>query len=332
MDTDARMIAIPSPQRDTLTRLTGSDTEQDEWRSAFALYEVALRARGIAPGTIRQHRHCVALLARRYRSPLDVTLLDLQAWLANRSWSLSTLKSARSAATSFFGWSADVGVLTASPAAHLAPVRVARGVPRPISDKIFFGALAAWPDPRVALMLLLARYAGLKCDEIASLRYEQSTEGMLYVTGTGGDTRVVPIVMPRSAASLERGGSDNGFIFQSHSSRGGECLTPEAVSTMISDAPPRRWTSHKLRHACIATLYAATRDALALGKVLGHAKPETMLRYVEADQESLRRVSEGATRGHLPPRGRLPCAPSHRIGPLRPSCWPPRSADEGLRR
>ena len=51
---------------------------------------------------------------------------------------------------------------------------------------------------------------------------------------------------------------------------------------------------HALRHRFTTRAYRATRDLVAVQKVLGHASPETTLVYLQMSDDALRRVVEAA--------------------------------------
>ena len=59
------------------------------------------------------------------------------------------------------------------------------------------------------------------------------------------------------------------------------------VSKRLARALPAGWTGHTLRYRCGTAMYAGTRDLLAVGAVLGHARPETTRRYVRLPDDAL---------------------------------------------
>lgn len=253
------------------------------WADAVSTYVTAMRAAGRAAGTIRLHCHYIARLAAVYPHPWLVTTRDLRAVLAAGQWAPETRKSARSAFRAFYRWGYDEGLVAVDPAARLAPVRVPPGVPRPTPERIVIAALEL-AAPREELMLRLAAYGGLRCCEIAlvhSIDYDHDAATLL-VHGKGGKTRLVPIVEPNLSVMLA---GVQGWAFPNRWS--GEPLTAGHVSRLLSRALDATWTGHTLRHRMGTRALAKTKDLLAVGKVLGHARPETTQRYCEVEDDRL---------------------------------------------
>jgi integrase len=137
-------------------------------------------------------------------------------------------------------------------------------------------------------MLKLARIGGLRCAEIAGVSSYNLVEDLLYVTGKGGRRRIVPVADAELIAAIQ---SADGWLFPSP--YGGH-YTPGWVSKVIGRALPVGLTAHQLRHTFATRSYAGNPDVLALGKVLGHSKPETTMRYVQTPIDSLRSVVASA--------------------------------------
>src|SRR5690606_14215431 len=104
----------------------------------------------------------------------------------------------------------------------------------------------------------------------------------------GGKLRIVPIA---DTEPLEAIHAANGWLFPSP--MGGHC-TPGWIPKVIGRALPPGWTAHQFRPACAPRSYERSPDVLALGKVLGHSKPETTMRYVATPMDSLRAVVAAA--------------------------------------
>lgn len=257
------------------------------WQDAFTLYATHLRAARRSSGTIRLHRHYLRRLADRARSPWTVTTNDLRRFLDVPGWAPETQKSARAAVVAFYRWALAEGHIDVDPTAALSPVTVPAGVPRPAPETALRRALAT-ADTRERTMLLLAAYAGLRCAEIAQVHHDDLTEGMLYVTGKGGKVRIVPVEHPELVAAFARA---KGYLFPG---RVDGHLSPGYVTKLLSEVLPDGWTGHALRHRFATRSYARNSDPFALGKVLGHSRPETTLRYVQVPHESLLRVVRGA--------------------------------------
>lgn len=249
------------------------------WNDALALYALAQTAAGRAPGTVRLHRHYLTTLAALYARPWAVTAAQLVRFLAVEHWKPETRKSARAAVCGFYRWGHGAGHVDDDPAAQLPAVRVPPGQPRPAPEWLVKRALRD-AEPRVALMLALAAYAGLRAGEIARVHPSDVVEGRLYVHGKGGRTRVVPLA-PQLVLALPTSG---GWVFPNGQ---GSHLSPGHVTRLISRALPEGWTAHTFRHRLATRAYAGTRDLLAVSALLGHSRPETTQRYVLMPDDAL---------------------------------------------
>ncbi|MBK5250822.1 MAG: tyrosine-type recombinase/integrase [Actinomycetales bacterium] len=257
------------------------------WPCAITEYATSLRAARRSPGTVRLQVHYLHRLAGATASPWGVTTADLRRALDVPLWSAETRKSARSAYVGFYRWGTAEGMIDPDPAERLAAISVPPGKPRPAPERVLEKALMV-AGPRERVMLLLAAYAGLRCAEIAAVHHRDLVDGILYVVGKGGKTRVVPVEHPELIAAIAR---TDGWMFPSP--RGGH-LTPGCVTKLLSGILPGHWTGHTLRHRFATRSYAANADVFALGQVLGHSRPETTMRYVLLPPEALWRVVRGA--------------------------------------
>lgn len=251
------------------------------WGAMLSDYVMAMRAAGRSEGTIRLHRYRVLELAEEISSPAAVTVDHLVRMLSCETWKPETRKSVRGSLRSFFGWAASTGRIEQNPAARLAAVRVPPAVPRPAPERVVHAALLA-ADPRLSFMLLLAAYAGLRAGEVARVHETWWDGSGLTITGKGGRVRFVPVVHPQLVElldALEWWAFPNGY---------GTHVSPGHVSRVVSRALPEGWTCHTLRHRMATAAYAGTRDLLAVGALLGHARPETTQRYVRMPDDALR--------------------------------------------
>lgn len=262
------------------------------WNELLARYETAQRAAGRSAGTIRLHRHYLTQLRALQPGPLRVDVGQLQDFLARPDWAPETRKSARAAVRGFYRWAHGAGLLVEDPAAGLEPVRVPVAIPRPTPEHLVRQLLRA-PDERLAFMGMLMAFAGLRAGEVARVHRRDYLGdylgGSLIVVGKGGKAREVPIVDERLARLLD---DVEGWAFPNGL---GSHLSAGHVSRLMSAALPERWTGHTLRHRCASIAYAATRDLLAVGAVLGHSRPETTQRYVRMPDDALVSVARAAS-------------------------------------
>ena len=178
-------------------------------------------------------------------------------------------------------WADAIDAWTISIQAARAPVSVPASIPRPAPEDVIARALAE-ADTRVRAMIMLAAFAGLRCCEIAGVHTDNWDGESLYVTGKGGKRRYIPVVRDDVKALLRQ--AKRGYLFPGKIDGH---LGAQRVSVLISRALPDGWTAHTLRHRCATKMFAGTHDLLAVGAVLGHARPETTQRYVQLPDDSL---------------------------------------------
>ncbi|GAB3623830.1 hypothetical protein GCM10027418_19140 [Mariniluteicoccus endophyticus] len=273
------------------------------WAGHVDTYAVFLAAAGRRPGTIRQHRAHLGMLAAIHPDPTTITERDLLAYLAGKDWAPETRKAARSVLRSFFAWAAGRGgLLDVDPAAELPSVRVPAGVPHPTPTDVLEAALER-ADDKGRLMLLLGAYAGLRRAEIAAVHPARDvTDGALRVVGKGGRARLVPL-HPRVAAAIDdelarrrQGTPGTGFRYAAAATADGYLfpgvgpgthVQPGAVGKTLADLLGEHWTAHGLRHRFATRAYAGTRDLRAVQTLLGHSQPETTARYTAVPDGAL---------------------------------------------
>lgn len=260
----------------------------DTWPGAIEGYVTAMKAAGRSPGTVRLHRHYLSRLTEVHRGgPWSVRTSTLLEVLSADHWAPETRKSARAAFRSFYRWAHGAGHVEADPAEGLPSVRVPPGRPRPTPEHLVRRLLRDG-DPRIALMAMLAAYLGLRAGEIARVHSSHLVGDELVVKGKGGKVRAVPVVSGELLARLRL---LEGWAFPNGH---GSHLSPGHVSRLLSEALPEGWTAHTLRHRCGTVAYAATRDLLAVGALLGHSRPETTQRYVLLPDDAVRAALRAA--------------------------------------
>jgi integrase len=191
----------------------------------------------------------------------------------------------------FYLWAMRSEYCAADPTALVIRPRVTPGLPRPANDTDLRLALAISTGPmRAALML--AAWCGLRCVELARLRWVDVGVDAIRVTGKGNRDRVLPL------PAIVRDALDD-------LDRAGEWVLPWREASDIS--PGRRvshairahfaqlgcdTTAHQLRHWCATAAYAATGDLAAVQDYLGHASPATTRIYARLDPTRLRAVAD----------------------------------------
>lgn len=245
----------------------------------------SLRARGCRKETVTLRRYHASRAIDELGNPNEWSKRSVEAYLANPEWSPATRRSVHASLKALMRTIESVegaGVLEDIPAP-----RVPRGVPRPLGDDVIRTALAK-ADERVALMVELMAYGGLRRGEVATVRGSDVTGQWLRVTGKGGHTRTVPIP-PHLAARIKRRGE--GYIFpgqiEGH-------LSARRVGELIRYCLPPGMTAHQLRHRYATTVYRTSGDIRAVQELLGHARLDTTMIYTAVDSAVTSRAASGA--------------------------------------
>lgn len=183
----------------------------------------------------------------------------------------------------FYRWAVEEEYTPTDPTTKLAPVRVPRGLPRPVSDHDLRKAVSN-ADPRMRSWLLLMALAGLRCLEVAALRPEDLSETehgpLLYLRCVkGGGTGVVPAHAEVKAALLQLPVRDGRWWD----------VTPRYVSSTVGvylRSVGVSATAHRLRHAAGTEFYRASgHDLLTTAALLRHVSVNTTQVYARVNAE-----------------------------------------------
>jgi integrase len=252
-----------------------------------------LRLRGHTPTSIYARKRALARLTAALAVPLlSATAADLADWRASLTVGDQAVVAYVSHVRSFYGWAVKEGLIAENPADALPVPRLARRVPRPVSEQDLMEALAAAPR-RIRCWLVLAAWCGLRTKEVALLRVENilvtASPPVLIVAAdaTKGRTeRVVPlsafVLAELAAARLPA----SGYAFRRMDGRPGP-NEPWRVSQLANKHLHEcgvQSTLHALRHRFGTETYRASRDLRAVQELLGHASPSTTAAYAAYDR------------------------------------------------
>lgn len=243
-----------------------------------------LKAAGQSKGTIGIKLSYLKRLAQVHPDLLTVTESDLLAWLSRDDWKPETRKSARSNVRAFYSWAHRSGLIEQDPSLYLPSVRVPSGKPRPAAETQVQTALTQ-AEGKQLVMVLLAAYAGLRRNEIATLRRQDVSAYGLHVTGKGGRTRLVPI-HPALAGPLNEylASHDSPWVFPSDR-REGEHVSNDHVYRQVREVLGA--STHTLRHRFATKAYQGSHDLRAVQELLGHSSPQTTQRYTLVETDAL---------------------------------------------
>jgi integrase len=223
-------------------------------------------ARCYAPATIDKR----AAIARRYLAafpaPFTVDVANVERWAGEQRLCTSATRDLISHVRAFYRWAVRAGYTATDPTAAIELPRTRRRLPRPARD-VAIAAATSSAEPELRAMLALMAGAGLRCCEVAGLRWcdVDMLAGTVYVIGKGGRERVLEIspAIRRTLASIDHPGVR---VFGPY--------TPARVSQLVNAhlrAVGAGCTAHQLRHRF------ATRSLEQCGRLdlvrdlLGHA-------------------------------------------------------------
>jgi len=274
------------PSRVVRRRVVGVFEPNPELLEAW---RASMGHRGLAPSTIEVRKKGLRLLQTWIgpdRSPLDVTADEVERWLDSRHLSPSARRDAISHVHALFVWAVKMRMVDHDPTVTIDRPRAVVRMPRPIPDADLVLALDQAPA-KMRCWLLLAAYAGLRCQEIAGLEradvMEHETPPLLLVRhGKGRKQRVVPL-HPEILEALNRAGLPRtGPLFTA-----GSAVRPRQVSPVTVSQNGNRFlhdeginaTMHQLRHWFGTHTYRASRDLRMTQELLGHSSPNTTTIY-----------------------------------------------------
>jgi integrase len=252
--------------------------------NALDQFRQYLQAAGQTPGTIGIKMSYLKRLAESHPDLLTVSESDLLAWLGNPEWKPETRKSARSNLRAFYSWAHRSKLIEQDPSLYLPAVRVPAGKPKPAAETDVQSAISKAHGKQL-VMVLLAAYAGLRRNEIATLRRADVTSYGLRVTGKGGRTRVVPIhpaLIGPLAAYLDT--HESPWVFPSDR-REGEHVSSDHVYRQVREVLGHN--THTLRHRFATKAYQGSHDLRAVQELLGHSSPQTTQRYTLVETDAL---------------------------------------------
>ena len=176
------------------------------------------------------------------------------------------------------------GHLDADPVARIARPRLPARLPRPIAEAEYALALVLAADPILRAELLLAGMAGLRCCELARLRWSDvDLPGRtVRVSGKGDRDRIVPLHrevaehladMPRTAP----------FVCSARQTARSASAISQQVNAFLHGVAASSASAHQLRHRCATRVYRASRD-LPRHNAYSVTPPSPLRRYTPSSR------------------------------------------------
>jgi integrase len=210
----------------------------------------------------------------------------------------------------YTAWLTAAGVLAVDVSLGVAPVKIPPPDPRDLAPADVAALLAAAPDERGRLVVLLMVHCGLRCVDVSRARVEdvdvaRRTLAVRAKGGRGEVTHTVPVpaeAWEALAAHLAALGRRAGPLVCSLRRR-----SPTAVSANRLSVLVRRWvadaglkvvpydgvSAHALRHTCAQGMIDAGADIRLVQSALGHRHVTTTETYLRRRPPGLREAMDG---------------------------------------
>lgn len=144
------------------------------------------------------------------------------------------------------------------------------------------------PHNRLARVVALGGYAGLRVSESLSIRWDDydRERRQLTVHGKGEKVRIVPVSDRLAAVLASR--SDLPSVFDPDRIAGGltDSQARKAISQLAYEVGLEDVSSHDLRATFATELFRATKDVLLVSKLLGHSSIATTQAYLSFDRDA----------------------------------------------
>lgn len=247
------------------------------------------------------------------RSLAKLAPADIRAFITvRRSQGLGAkgVQRALAAVRSFFRYLARENILENAAARSVRTPRIARGLPRPLSEADASRAIEVagehdveWLGARDVALLTLLYGAGLRISEALSLRRgDVPVPSALTILGKGGKERVVPLLgavreaIDAYAKCIPFTGAKNSPLFLSRRGKAMSAREAQLVMEKLRGALglSERATPHALRHSFATHLLANGGDLRSVQELLGHASLSTTQTYTQIDTKKLMAVYEKA--------------------------------------
>lgn len=248
-----------------------------------------VRRTGASQRTLLHRRENLRRLAEKLPCDLlDATADDLNDWQSGLKVSISSMATYSSHARSFYRWAVEIGHIEVDPTQLLPRQKLPARRPRPIPARDFELALECAQDP-VYTWLVLGAFMGLRTFEIAAIKREDITEGIIagkrrtFISGIGKGQKPFKLAVPVEVLPIlqRHMTARRGPLWQMDDGRAipPDKLTREVTAFFRGLGMP--YTQHWARHTFGTTVQQQTGDLLQTKVLMRHESTNTTLLYVE---------------------------------------------------
>lgn len=252
-----------------------------------AVFEYLSARRPELNSSTRQIDRCIlfdlaAAIGDKSTLPQGLTGRRIEKWRASKThWGPATHARNLSRVRQFCKWLVLRGYLKKDPTVGMKAPRLPLSVPRAMAPHEITSILAACPDERARLMVLLMVQEGLRALEVGAIHTADIDYGerTLLVHGKGRKERLIPMSDQTWEALedwLRVRGNRAGPLICSYTT--GENLRPQTVSAMLSrwmydagvkQAPRDGKSGHALRHTALSDMVRRGFDQGKVDAALG---------------------------------------------------------------
>jgi integrase/recombinase XerD len=288
-------------------------------RHVDAFLEMMQAERGAAKNSVDAYARDLADYVAEVGSIEQASGDDIRLFLAvleARGIAASSAARKLSAIKQFHGFLLREGVASENPATLIAAPKVARSLPKILSERDMLALLDAARDavreagPKKLLqhlrnqcLLEVLAATGLRVSELVKLPFSaaRTKDQFLSIRGKGGRDRLVPlsdraraVMVEYVSALLEGDRPPQKWLFASHGKTG--ALTRQHFALELKALARRarldasQISPHVLRHVFASDLLAHGADLRAVQQILGHADISTTQIYTHVQPERLKEI------------------------------------------
>jgi site-specific recombinase XerD len=239
----------------------------------------------------------------------NISVQVVESWLAKQSeLAPATIRGRLSTVRTFFRWCIRRGHCRRNPAAETRGPRQPRAVPRALPHPSIAALLAACPDARGRLMVLLMVQQGLRCCEISRLSFGDvdRINMTLRIEGKGHHERILPLLEPVAEAIdcyLAEYPAHAGPLVRSYR-KCARRLEPDSISKLVAGwcwdagiklAARDGVSAHAGRHTCATDMLRQGAHVRDVQQAMGHAHIATTEIYLPLVVHGLAAAMGGRT-------------------------------------
>lgn len=257
-------------------------------------YTLAMQMVRYAPGTISTRvRVATNWLQHSGAHWYVATWREIEAYGGTRAVCGATWRDEVSHLSHFYKWAMRMDYAEADPTVLVERPRVGMRQPRPVTPTQYL-RLVDGADPQMRAIIDLMAWVGLRCCEVARLRWSDIDliERTAIVQGKGNRERTIslPRKVIRALVAID---AATELVFLSPK---GAALSPARVSQMVGEWCRHQRvpvTAHQLRHKYATFLLeAADGDLLIVQEALGHASVATTQIYAQVSRLRAKQIAK----------------------------------------